>query len=180
MPSTASRRRIVAAVAAAATAVAGLGASAAPPRPLGGAAGWASSAWLGGSATGGGTTLAAVRGAINASTGAAAALTGSGVGVEDVGGRDVVRPPVERRVELDGPGLVGPLLVRALLVRALLVGPLPVQRRLVHRFLELTLAGPGRAAGVPAARLRSVRGPRRRRRGSRCAGSSSGCWRPWR
>ncbi|WP_344610757.1 S8 family serine peptidase [Dactylosporangium salmoneum] len=71
----------MAAVAAMAAAVAGLGVAAAPPHHAISDGGWASSAWLGSSTGTGGTTLAAVRAAINASTGAAAGLTGQGVGV---------------------------------------------------------------------------------------------------
>ncbi|WP_433606220.1 S8 family serine peptidase [Dactylosporangium sp. CA-139114] len=105
MPSRAQRRRIVASVAATAAAVAGLGAAAAPTHPISDAAGWASSAWLGGSSSGSGTTLATVRAAINASTGTAATLTGAGVGVAliDTGVAPVAGLPASQIV--NGPDL---------------------------------------------------------------------------
>ncbi|MEV0569933.1 S8 family serine peptidase, partial [Dactylosporangium sp. NPDC050588] len=91
-------------MAAAATA-AGLGAAAAPAHTQVGDAGWASSAWLGSSTGSAGTTLATVRSAINASTGAAAGLTGAGVGVAliDTGVAPVAGLPASQIV--NGPDL---------------------------------------------------------------------------
>ncbi|MET7419683.1 S8 family serine peptidase [Dactylosporangium sp. NPDC005555] len=112
MPRFASRRRaaagrrIVAAVAAAAAVTAGLGAAAGPTtRHQVGDGGWAAGAWLGGSTGSGGTTLASVRQSINASTGAAASLTGAGVGIAliDTGVAPVAGLPASQIV--NGPDL---------------------------------------------------------------------------
>jgi serine protease AprX len=101
----AAGRRITAAVVAATAAAAGLGAAAAPTHHVAGDGGWASSAWLGGGTGTGGTTLAAVRASINASTGAAAGLTGAGVGVAliDTGVAPVAGLPAAQIV--NGPDL---------------------------------------------------------------------------
>ncbi|MFI5912539.1 S8 family serine peptidase [Dactylosporangium sp. NPDC051541] len=94
----------MAALAATAVAVTGLGAAAGPTHHLTNG-GWASGAWLGSGGTGGGTTLAAVRAAVNASTGAAAGLTGAGVGVAliDTGVAPVAGLPAAQIV--NGPDL---------------------------------------------------------------------------
>ncbi|WP_433202516.1 S8 family serine peptidase [Dactylosporangium sp. CS-047395] len=101
----AAGRRIAAALTAAAAVVAGVGAAAAPVQHAVGNGGWATSAWLGSSSTSTGTTLATVRQVINASSGAAAGLTGAGVGVAliDTGVAPVAGLPASQIV--NGPDL---------------------------------------------------------------------------